>query len=357
MKKVLVAVLDWGLGHAARSVAVIRELERQGCEVFLAGSGESLALLRKEFPALPVFVLPAYDPQYPRQGASMVLSMALQLPRFIRVITAEHHALEEIVGQQQIDLVISDNRYGCHSAKAHSVFITHQSNVLMPKRFGFLSRIVRTLNKRLMSRYDECWIPDHPPDMSLAGELASFGNLDQKVLVRYIGWLSRFQPREVRAVNAIDILAILSGPEPQRTMLEDILLPQLKASGLNFRLIRGLPSVDTDTGDERIANFMTASALQCAIESAAVIVARSGYSTVMDMKALGKKVIFIPTPGQTEQAYLAERLMRAGVAYCVAQSDFNLKDALAASNDYAGFVSGHNKGLLVRAVEDLLAGR
>lgn len=354
MKKVLVAVLDWGLGHATRSVPVIRAFQRQGCEVFLAGSGESLALLRKEFPALPAFSLPAYAPRYPRKGTSMALSMALQLPRFMGVIRAERRAVERIVEKEHIDVIISDNRYGCRSKKVPSVLITHQSNILMPKRFGFLGGLVRRLNEGLMHRFDECWIPDFPPGESLAGELSTFGNLTRKVPIRYIGWLSRFEPHPVKGVETIDVLAIFSGPEPQRTMLEEIVLPQLKASTLNFLAVRGLPTTDSDPGDKRIVNFMTALDLQSAIESAAVIIARSGYSTVMDMKTLEKKAIFVPTPGQTEQEYLAARLKDAGVAYSVSQEEFNLYAALDESKNFSGFVSGGNNTLFVRVVEDLL---
>lgn len=354
MKKVLVAVLDWGLGHATRSVPVIRVLQRYGCEVLLAGSGESLALLRKEFPTLSVFALPAYAPRYPHQGTSMTLTMARQLPRFMRVIRAEYRAIERVVEEERIDVIISDNRYGCRSKKVPSVLITHQSNILMPKRFGFLGGWVRRLNEGLMSRFDQCWIPDFLPGESLAGDLSTFGKLTRKVSIRYIGWLSRFEPRQEKGVATIDVLAIFSGPEPQRTMLEEIVLPQLKASTLNFLAVRGLPTADSDPDDKRVVNFLMAYDLQSAIESAAVIIARSGYSTVMDMKALEKKAIFIPTPGQTEQEYLAARLKHAGVAYSVSQEDFNLNAALDACKNFSGFVSGGNNTLLVRVVEDLL---
>lgn len=354
MKRVLVAILDWGLGHATRSIPVIRELQRRGCEVLLAGSGDSLVLLRQEFPGLRVFVLPGYSPRYPRKGTSMTLSMARQLPRFIGVIAKEYRVVEKIAAAEHIDLIISDNRYGCRAKNVRSVFMTHQSNILMPKRFGYLRAMVRWLNERLMNRFDECWIPDFPAGESLAGALSTFGKLRLKTSVRYVGWLSRFEPRVPMGKDAIDVLAIFSGPEPQRTILEQIVLPQLRASTLSFRVVRGLPSADIDTGDKRVANFMTASELQSAIESAALIIARSGYSTVMDMKALGKRVIFIPTPGQTEQEYLAWRLKERGVAYCISQSEFNLGTAIAESGKFSGFVSGENNSLLGRVIEDVL---
>lgn len=354
MKRVLFAALDWGLGHATRSVPVIQALQQHGCEVLLAGSGDSLLLLRKEFPSLHYVDLPGYAPRYPSNGRSMVTSMALQLPRFISVVNAEHRALKKLVAREHIDLVISDNRYGCWSPEVHSVFITHQSNILMPRRFGFLQGIVRRFNASLMNRFDECWIPDIPPGESLAGDLADFGRVQVKNTVRYIGLLSRFKYRRPEKEPTLDVLAIFSGPEPQRTVLEQIVLPQLMASSLNFRVVRGLPAIGTDTGDKRIDNFLPARELQSAIESALVVIARSGYSTVMDMKALGKQVIFIPTPGQTEQEYLAERLRAAGVAFSTTQNEFNLGVALQEAKRFSGFTPVAMNELLNDVIRQLI---
>ena len=349
----MVTALDWGLGHATRCIPVIRALQGEGCEVLLCGSGDSLLLLRKEFAGLPFFGLPGYAPRYPRKGGSMTLSMMLQLPRFISVIKSEHHAVEKIVATENIDLVVSDNRYGCWSENAHSIFITHQSNILMPKRFGFMKGLVRRMTTTLINRFDECWIPDAPATESLAGDLAHFANLDVKVPVHHMGPLSRFAYRQSK-VHHIDVLAIFSGPEPQRTALEQLVLPQLKSSNCNFRVVRGLPALQTHPDDDRIVNFLAADELQASIESAALIIARSGYSTIMDMKALGKKVIFIPTPGQTEQEYLALRLKNAGVAYSISQDKFDLEQALKKSKRYSGFVPGVANELLVTLVRQVI---
>src|SRR5690349_10668762 len=239
MKRVLVTPLDWGLGHATRCIPAIRELQAQGCDVVIAGSGDSLALLRREFPHLPYYSLPAYAPRYPLKG-SMVLQMVRQLPRFVRVISAEHQAVEQILAKEKIDLLISDNRYGCWSKRIPSVFITHQSNILMPKRFGFLASTVRGLNENMMNRFSACWIPDEPSSGSLAGDLISFGKTRVQVPVHFIGWLSRFENRGTTKQVKFDVIAVLSGPEPQRTALEETVVPQLKQSRLRFRVDRGL---------------------------------------------------------------------------------------------------------------------
>ena len=351
MKRVLLAPLDWGLGHATRCIPIIRELQLRGYEVMIAGSGTSLELLKMEFPGFRYLTLPGYDPQYPIHG-SMVLAMIRQLPRFVRTITSEHIAVEEIVRTEEVDLVISDNRYGCWSKQVPSVFVTHQSNVLMPRRFGFMRGFVRSISERLIKRFDVCWIPDFPEGHSLAGDLISFGGLSGKGKVRYIGWLSRFQENEARREQRYDVLAVLSGPEPQRSVLERIIVPQLRSSGMKYKVVRGLPG-GTETGDPDMVNFLTSREMQEHIEDSAIILARSGYSTVMDMNALGKKAIFVPTPGQTEQEYLADQLMKKGIAYSVSQEEFDLKTAIAESMKYHGFGASKKNTLLAEAIDEL----
>jgi predicted glycosyltransferase len=350
MRRVLVAPLDWGLGHATRCMPVIRTLLKNDCEVLIASSGGALALLQQEFPNIKYFELPAYDPSYPMKG-SMVWKMVLQLPHFVRVINKEHIVLEEIVKQNKVDIVISDNRYGCWSSKARSVFITHQSNIMMPKRFGWLSGWVRHKNLELIRKFNLCWIPDNP-NQSLAGVLASF-NGNVSIHTEYIGHLSRFNIPIKRPVK-YDVAVILSGPEPQRSLFEKIIMPQLAASDLKYFVVRGI--LDTiNRSDKHSCDFMSARDLQELIESSAVIIARSGYSTVMDMAALKKKAIFVPTPGQTEQEYLAARLKDQKIAFSMAQPEFNLNFALIESKAYSGFARFELSNVLLdNAVQKLL---
>jgi uncharacterized protein (TIGR00661 family) len=347
MKRVLVAPLDWGLGHAARCIPIIRKLADRHCEVIMAGSGDSLSLLRAEFPLLRSFPIPPYKPVYPRKG-SMVWKMALQLPHFMKTIRQEHRVIEELARRERIDIIIADNRYGCWSTQVPSVFITHQSNIMMPQRFGWLQGTVRRMNLHYMKKFTRCWIPDLPEKPNLAGDLILFGKTGALLNIDHVGPLSRFEPmaHETSPEKEYDIAAIFSGPEPQRTILEDKILPQLRASGLKYFVVRGIFSSDRLPETDH-ANFLTSHSLQRVIESSDYIIARSGYSTVMDMAALRKKVIFIPTPGQTEQQYLARQLTARGIAYSVQQDDFNLADALEKAGKYPGFtfMPGSHKAL------------
>jgi UDP:flavonoid glycosyltransferase YjiC (YdhE family) len=351
-KRILVTPLDWGLGHATRCIPIIRLLLEDGHTVVIGGHGASLELLRQEFPLLTLISLPGYDPRYPRDGM-MVTAMLKQLPRFMQVIKEEHEVVENIIAEYNIDVVISDNRFGCWSRKAQTVFITHQSNILMPRRFGFLSPLVKVMNSRQMNNFDVLWIPDMPGTNSLSGSLISFGKLDWKKELHFIGHLSRF--RRAKAAAKYEVVAVCSGPEPQRSILEEMLLPQLKASGRRFVLVRGLlNTAQPSQSEDNIIDFLNSQRLETLLNETEMVIARSGFSTVMDLSVLGKKAIFIPTPGQTEQEYLARRLKEMKIAFYVDQNQFVLTNALEASVLYSGFKGEEPNTLLRQAVDKTL---
>jgi uncharacterized protein (TIGR00661 family) len=354
-KKILITPLDWGLGHATRCIPIIRLLHSSGHVVILAGSGASLDLLQEEFPALSVIQLPAYNPEYPK-GNGMTWKMSLQIPKFLKAIRNEHRVIEKVVVEKKIDLVISDNRYGCWSSRVTSVFVTHQSNIMMPKRFGWLSSSVRRINVWLIGKFDVVWIPDFPQEDSLAGELISFGENNFGKKVQFIGSLSRFSGGTSRK-KKYDLVAICSGPEPQRTVLEKILRDQLIDSGKIFLIVRGViqaGEVEEFPGGSRIVNYLSGQKMEEAILEGELILSRSGYSTVMDLAALAKKAVFIPTPGQTEQEYLAARLKKKGVAYFMEQDKFNLAHSLNESQNYRGFSGRATVDLLAPALAELI---
>ena len=220
MKKVLVCPLDWGLGHATRCIPVIRELEKQGAEVLLASSGEAGLILMGEFPTNSYFELPSNDPKYATNG-SMMLKMMLQLPKFIRVRNSEHRIIEELVRKYTIDIVISDNRYGCYSATASSIFISHQPGILMPKGWSFMKQFVDAFSLRQIRKFQEVWIPDKKG----SGLTSPFGT-ETVPSGKYIGWLSRFHFEDI-AEQEYELIGIVSGPEPQRTIFADKLLIEL----------------------------------------------------------------------------------------------------------------------------------
>jgi uncharacterized protein (TIGR00661 family) len=308
--------------------------------VFIAGNGDSLALLKHEFPGLHYFKLPGYQPEYP-SGNNMALKMITQLPKFLSVISEEHRMVESIVQTNSIDVVISDNRYGCWSASVPSILITHQLNILMPKRFNWLSGVINSYNRRLIGKFSCCWIPDYPGDQnSLSGRLSEVDSTHAPSVI-HIGPLSRFTSSG-KTGGEYDVACILSGPEPQRSIFEDIVVRQLKKSALRYVIVRGVVHQDREDMPNAIP-FLNSSDLQDVISKSSLVIARSGYSTIMDLLALRKKGIVVPTPGQTEQEYLADRWSQRGVLYATTQDSFNLEIALKESGLYTGFKNGLGK--------------
>jgi uncharacterized protein (TIGR00661 family) len=325
MKRVFYTVLDWGLGHATRSVPIIKELQRQNFDVIIGGSGASLELLKSEFATLHFCDLPAYNPQY-ASDKSMVTVMLKQLPKFYSIIKQEHKVTKKIITEQNIDVVISDNRYGCWSNTVPSILITHQSNVQMPQRFGWMSPVVRSVLKKLLAKFSECWVPDYENGV-ISGKLSDFSRL-KGINVKFIGPVSRFGNFS-SSPDKYDLLAIFSGPEPQRSIFEEIVMRELKNSDRSFFAVRGLPFNGQTYKEKNVINFANMQLLEQLIGSSKVVIARSGYSTVMDLIALNKKAILIPTPGQTEQEYLAKVLHERAWFYSTPQDKFNLTTALA----------------------------
>jgi len=331
-KRVLVTPLDWGLGHATRCVPIIDLLLELECEVFIAGAGSSMLLLQQEFPTLKSFQLPGYNPVYPASG-SMMVKLMLQSGKFMKVVRDEQNQIEQLVQENKIDLIISDNRYGCYSAKIPSVFITHQVKLLAEPGWKWLGFLANKVLSRFIKKFTVCWVPDFPGSL-LTGKLSA--SLSSKI--RFIGPLSRLKNIDHTGIK-YKVVALLSGPEPQRSIFEEIVTKQLVESDLPGLILRGV--IDRKRkmiGDKiEVVDHLDSEELSLVMAQAEIVVSRSGYSTVMDVARLGKKAIFVPTPGQTEQEYLAKRFMQLGLAFSMEQKEFHLGRALEESANYKGF--------------------
>lgn len=334
-RRVLVAPLNWGLGHASRMIPVIHELLKQNAEVIIAADGRPLELLKHEFPELKKIRLPGYDITY-QSGGSFTASITRQVPKIISSYFSEKRAIDKLIDDEEIDVVISDNRYGLHSKKARCVFVTHQLAIRMPAGLKWFEPLLFQLNRHIIQRYDECWIPDYDGERNLSGELTRKFSLPANA--KFIGPVTRMKNGETK--KKYDLLFVLSGPEPQRTMLEEILRAQSAGLHLKMLMVRGVFESHEPRRlrqDFEVVDYMTSDRLNEAIQASGLIVSRPGYSTVMDLAALGSKAIFIPTPGQTEQEYLAEYLMKKRVAFAQPQKDFRLSAAIKESDSYSGF--------------------
>ncbi len=296
-KRVLVAPLDWGLGHASRCVPLIRALRNAGHEVVIASHGGALALLRQEFPTLLALTLPAYAPRYSRSGR-LFTALFFQLPKFLWIIHQEHRKVAHIVSDHRINVVFADNRYGCWSKQVPSVFITHQLSIILPRSLRWAERLVRFFNHRQVRHFTHCWVPDYP-DQSLSGRLSDPHGLS----VAFVGPLTRFSRAVLPAVESLDIVALISGPEPQRSLFLTTVLGALRDARCRFRVVAGVPEGEMAT--EEVLPHLPSKDLQELILSSRMVICRSGYSSLMDLYELSKPMLLVPTPGQTEQIYLA----------------------------------------------------
>lgn len=324
--RILVAPLDWGLGHATRCIPIINEFIVLNCEVLILADKSIFFLLKKEFPNIVFLRYKGYEIKYSRSKKFFSLKMFLQFPKIIISIWEEKKWLKKIIKKYSIDAVISDNRFGMYSKEIPSVYITHQLYIKTGNKITEL--IAQKIHYYFIKKYNYCWIPDYKNN-GLAGELSHPKTLLPNII--YIGPLSRFSSLP-HIEKVYDLLVTISGPEPQRTIFEKRILSQLKNFSGTVLLIRGLPddnnNLPVSTGTMKIVNHLSAKELNKALEQSKTIIGRSGYTSVMDLIALKKKAILIATPGQTEQEYLAEYLLEKKYFFAVDEKHFSIEDSL-----------------------------
>jgi uncharacterized protein (TIGR00661 family) len=339
----LICPLDWGLGHATRCVPIIQKLIDSGANVIIGADGRPQAFIQKEFPTLQFIKFPGYNIRYPENG-SMTVKMFFSIPRILTGIKKEHKFIGEIIKDYQIDIVISDNRYGLWNKSIKCIFITHQISIQLPKSLRIFKPLLFSINKYYINKYNECWVPDKKGGLNLSGKLSDNHSLFKNIFL--IGPLSRFN-KEYNVLNKkniiYDILFIISGPEPQRTVFEDKVIEQIKNNiSLKILIIRGITESDEVkqiSVNVTIVNNMGTIELRKAILSSSLVISRPGYSSIMDMVALGKNAVFVPTPGQTEQIYLAHHLKSRGAFYFMSQNKFDISLAIENSKFYHGIIN------------------
>lgn len=332
-----------------------------------------LAFLKQEFPQLKTIVIPGYEVTYDEKGS--FFNLFRESVRFNNYIKKEHELIDDIITENSIEIIISDNRYGLWSKKVRSIIITHQ---LFPK-VPIGSAMVHKKIESLIANFDECWIPDIEGEENLSSDLAHLKQFNHPH--RFIGTLSRFPKQEPvtssvfeerknvlrsEQVKEFDVFAILSGPEPQRTIFEEMIIEQLQNSNLKAVVVRGLPNCTLSEAERRnllqcsinneiphqpfdsaqgdivrndgnieVFNHLDTETFLAYFQKSKVVVCRSGYSSIMDLLTLNKKAILVPTSGQTEQEYLANYHSKKGNFYTQKQHEFNLEKGLKEAENYA----------------------
>ncbi|MBJ7880098.1 glycosyltransferase [Gelidibacter salicanalis] len=330
-KKILIAPLNWGLGHAARCIPIINALLQHNFIPIIASDGAALSLLKKEFPELETVELPSYNISYSKNGYYLKLKLLMDTPKILRAIKQERRAINTIVKNHAIVGIISDNRFGIYHQDIPSVFITHQLKVLS----GNTTWLSTALHQKIIRRFDACWVPDYSDTPNLSGTMGHRNKAHPNVT--YMGPLSRFQ--KLTCPFEFEIMVLLSGPEPQRDILERKLLDLFKDYDAKVLFVRGVMENEQTYYTSKnltIYNYMTTEMLEKSLNASKLIVARSGYTTIMDLAKLGKRAFFIPTPGQPEQRYLAKIMMKNNWAPSCEQKNFSL-ERLNTVGGYNGF--------------------
>ncbi|WP_158840392.1 glycosyltransferase family protein [Polaribacter sp. L3A8] len=331
--KIIVAPLNWGLGHATRCVPIINALLENNFTPIIASDGNAFNFLRKEFPNLEYIEIPAYNISYHR---NLKLGFIFQLPRIISVVRKEHQIINNfILKNKEVVGLISDNRFGVRSNLIPSVYITHQVNVLS----GSTTFLTGYFHQKIIKKFDECWIPD-TTNSTFSGKLSS---TQKNLNTKFIGVLSRFKKQELP--KNIAILVIISGPEPNRTLLENKLTSAFKNDARDVVFVLGkVEAVQKKwiSGNITFYNYVLSEELQNLINSCEVVICRSGYSSIMDLAVLDKKVFFIPTKNQDEQEYLAEFLEAKKIAPFAKTEDFSKEEILKTAN-YKGLKTNETR--------------
>jgi uncharacterized protein (TIGR00661 family) len=322
---VLISPLNWGLGHATRITPVIHYFLDKEFKILLAADGKAYDFFRQEFPDVTLVSLPGMNVHYSKR-VPLWLKVFIQIPVILRGIRKERKAFKQILKDYPVSMVISDNRYGLWHKSIPTVFVSHQLHIRMPVALRLAEPLVDRITRMLMKRFSVRWVPDFSDAYNLSGKLSHPSGIPN---TQYIGPLSRLKPAEVK--TKYDFMVLLSGPEPQRTIFEQKVLAPEFLKNHRVVIVRGLPEKEPDFEafpETEIYAHLSAQALSEKMAASAFLICRSGYSTIMDLYQMKKPAVMVPTPGQTEQEYLARHLKGKHFS-AIAQKDFSLEKAIA----------------------------
>lgn len=324
-RKILVAPLDWGLGHATRIVPIVEALQSEGHEVILAADKRPFDFLAARFPQVKIVRCAGYDITYPENG-NLLLHIMKNSVGFYQAVESEQRIATELANEFNAEVIISDNRLNFRADGRRNIYITHQLNI----KAGVLSPVATAMHKKYYSKFDEVWVPDNNSTANISGILGHSTNCE--VPLFYLGPQTRFASMEKRDIPSHGkVVVILSGPEPQRTLFENIVVAELIRTGINAIVLQGIPgkaTVNYSASNIELVSHMNDEDMLRIIAGSEVVISRSGYSTLCDLAQMGKRLIVVPTPGQTEQEYLADKHAAENLLVKAEQSDFNLTECL-----------------------------
>jgi uncharacterized protein (TIGR00661 family) len=348
--KVLYGVNSWGLGHASRSLPIMRKLINEKNEVTVVSSGRTLEYLKKELGKSAKY-LKLHD--YPKPYSKYNLFLAkfsAYLPLILKAIAEEQLKTMKIINKGKYNLLISDHRYGFGSRKIPSYLMMHQLRLVTPFRLAVVEEVTELFHFSMLLRFKKIIVPDFK-NKSLSGDLSHSLDIFNGWNVEYIGPLSDLRKRDLK--EDIDYLFTISGPEPSRTVFQKKILEQIKNIDGKIVVVLGKAEKKKSKQKENIEihDYLKSDKFEEIMNRSKMIVSRSGYSTLMDIVELKKKAMFVPTPQQTEQEYLARYHKKKKYFYSVSQKKLNLKKDLKRAKKYKGFPT---KGNTKKSVENFM---
>ena len=351
-KRVLFTVLEWGLGHATRSIPVIEAMLQRGYNVHLAGEGNSLLLLKNYFPDLKAHDLFGIQVRFTDSSFGIVW----MIPSLLKSIKQEHQQFLVLCDEIKPDLIISDNRYGAWHLTRPSIFIGHQLYLQAPNRFAkWIEPILFHFHSKFLKRFLKIWIPDASGENNISGILANHPSIAQSLNCEFIGPLSRFNSSDnIPTENNYEVVVLISGPEPQRSIFQEACLQEAMRINKKTLILLGQPNKNEQItkGSITLVSHLGNNQLAPIIKSAQYIVCRSGYSTLMDLAKLNKTALCIPTPGQTEQLYLAKHLSNQHKIVFQEQHQMNWEKGFQDLSDVRQLSFSSDK-LLLEAIDKL----
>jgi uncharacterized protein (TIGR00661 family) len=334
--EIIYGVCSWGLGHATRSLPVIRKLIAEKNKLTVISNGRSLELLKKELgDAAEYFDIPDYPMLVSENTRQFLAKSMVYWPVFIKRIEDGLSALQKILDQKQYDCIVSDARYDMYSKNIPSFFISHQMRIMNPLRIKMFERAMERFNLFFFKRYVGVIVPDYKEE-NLSGDLSHNLKRIDEDMIHYVGVLSDFTKRSM--IKDIDYLISISGPEPQRSILEEKLSSQVNELEGNIVMTLGKAEKYSVVKKKHLTtySFVTKELREELLNKAKLVVSRSGYSTIMDVAVVGTKALFIPTPGQIEQEYLSKYHNELGTFYSVSQDAIHLKSDVKIAQEKTG---------------------
>jgi predicted glycosyltransferase len=320
-KVIFYSVLNWGIGHATRSIPIINHYLALNNQVIIFSDGEAETILKKSFPNIVFHTLPSYKIQY-KSKRLLTLFIALQSIARWWVIWKENKLINRYQAQYNADISISDNRYGCYVLGKKNYIISHQLKLVSSH---FIENFSQRFISKLIKPFDELWIPDIE-SVKLSGQMTE---VNSSITIRWIGFPYSIKNNELKSGIDVDILILLSGPEPRRSELEATYLKIAPNINRKVTFIAGNFSEEYYEFQRDNLTFFSSKKYEETIpfiSNANVIICRSGYSTLIDLYVLKKdKIICIPTAGQPEQEYLASYWSQKGWVKIITESSLEIK--------------------------------